>query len=291
MRSSTIAAAALTTLIMTSAIMALPTKLIDQRPADTIWRTDGAAAAAIALNARLAEPCRNRSDQRACAAKAHAALQAIVIPVKAAFDRCIATAWAKRRCSTAATAAIAAADTGSHIAALDAEAAKQRTVAEAQRQAAIEADRRRATEVMGADDGRSYLLAAYRRRFDAAQRECYQHAGLIRVMQWHVDADADDLRVITRVRDACHAIMRKRAFVMRPDGRNSILGYPIPPFDQLDHWLRSRCANQGRDAWRCIAQAAEALEATPAAWRELDHETAAILGSLGIVPGRARERR
>lgn len=267
---------------MVGAAMTLPAKLIDQRPADIIWRDDGGPAAAYDLQKRFAEPCRTRSDERLCSEKSYAAFNATLQPIRAAFDHCINRSWAKSHCIGTAKTALATADATAVVAELDAAAAAQTALAEAKRQAALEAERIAAAEVMGADDGRTYLHAAYTERFNAAHRECYEHPGLIRVMQWHTDANPEDYRVITRVRDACRAIMRKQPFVIRADGRNSILGYPIPPFEQADYWLRSRCAQHGRDAWRCIKQAAEGLRTMSVSWRELDYETSSILASLGI---------
>ncbi len=282
MRSSTIAAAATAGLIAAGALTTLPSKLIDQRPASIIWQSDGGSAAALALQTRLVDRCRGRSDHRACADKSNAAFNAIMTPIRAEFDRCIAGSWVKSRCMESAKMAIASADTSSVVAELDATAARQRAAAESKRQTTLEDERRQSAEVMGTDDGRTYLRAAYEQRFNAAHRECYDHPGLLRLMRLHFDANPEDFRVREHVREACQSIMRKQPFVMRPDGRNSILGYPLPPFEQVDHWLRSRCVQQGREAWRCIKQAAEGLLNMPASWRELDHETSTILRSLGI---------
>lgn len=287
MRSSAIAAAGTAGLIVSLSTLSVPALQFDHRRPYDIWRVDVEAMALYPLQTNTIKKCTAKFGAQVCEPKIRTVLAHLTIPVRTEFERCVANAWLKFRCSASARSAIEELSLASTIAGIEfdiakqkAEAARLRAAEEARKQAEIEADRRQSVEVMGTDDGRSYLLNVYNQRIASAERECREHPNLIRVMQLHVDAQPEDYRVINRVREACYAIMRKQPFVIRPDGRASIIGYPIPPFTQIDYWGRSRCSEKGREAWRCIMQSAEALRNGQPYWGELDHEVSAVLRSI-----------
>lgn len=293
MRSSKIASIATAGLILVVGALKVLEFLIDQRSPNAIWHSDVNPVVTQSLLPRTTSMCLSRFSEPDCHKHITTAISRMTGEIRAVFNRCIENTWTKSRCTAAAREALGGADGSAFFADLHAQAESQRIAAEraradkeARRQAELDAERREAATVMGSDDGRSYLLAAYNQRIAAAERECREHAGLNLIMQWHENAVAGDIRAQHRVREACNAIMRKQPFILRPDGRQSIFRYPIPPFSEIDYWGRSRCAEKGRDAWRCIKQSADAVRARQPYWGELDHEINAILRSLNIqLPG------